>query len=364
MSVLLPPAIADAHYRALDARAAENSEQYDVAQLVPLLIDNVDESALPHLAQWFSILGVEGWAFVSTDAEKRALLKEAIQIHRSKGTPWAIEQGLTRAGFDVVRIEEGTHQYRVPVQQYIPAGQVLYDGTFQYNGAVSYGQGIMALSPILFDGAHTFNGEHLYGDSVNTGAGKSAIAWAMFRVVLRTGATDSFSATQSRTAVAVIEAFKNERSWLTDIQLERRLEETVMYTDALISLTANVRYADLVGTGILHDGAARYDGTHLYSAGIDDALLPMSGYLQLTDTAELTESITADTALERFDDSLTATDETTTTTTTTMDEQLTTTEQFSTAATLTVQDSPPSSDGVAGTITDTTTNTTTTIQFQ
>ena len=59
------------------------------------LIDKVDESALVHLAEQFHIMGNEGWLQTKTEAEKRELIKKAIELHRYKGTKYALVKVLS-----------------------------------------------------------------------------------------------------------------------------------------------------------------------------------------------------------------------------------------------------------------------------
>ena len=54
----------------------------------------MDSSALPHLAEQFHVLGNEGWLFANTEQEKRALIKNAIELHRYKGTKYSLEKVL------------------------------------------------------------------------------------------------------------------------------------------------------------------------------------------------------------------------------------------------------------------------------
>lgn len=61
------------------------------------LFDRVDASALPSLGEQFHIMGVEGWNLAGTEAGRRALLKRAIELHRHKGTPWAVRTALETA---------------------------------------------------------------------------------------------------------------------------------------------------------------------------------------------------------------------------------------------------------------------------
>lgn len=92
-ALLLPPPLAgDERFRALGQLAARISD-IDLSPLLVYLVDTVNASALPNLAEQFHILG-EGWQFARDDDERRRLLKRAIELHRYKGTRWAIEQVL------------------------------------------------------------------------------------------------------------------------------------------------------------------------------------------------------------------------------------------------------------------------------
>lgn len=276
MPHLLPPSIRDEHYATLD-RILEERAEYDLEQLVPLLIDNVDSSALVHLAEWFSILGVEGWNDADTDEKKRDLLKNAILIHRTKATPFSIKESLRRAGFEVKRIEEGTKNFTVPVAPSIkPKYALKYDGTAKFNGAYNYGGNIRSLAPIQYNGRHKFDGSHKYGGTVNTDLAStskgSVIAWALFRVVLVWNLNNDYTAEVHDSVVAVIEAFQNIRSWLTDVGLETSIAETVSVADEGMRSNVSMAMRDVVGGGVLYDGSAKYDGSRKYSAGVKDAL--------------------------------------------------------------------------------------------
>lgn len=91
--LLPPPLAADDRYQVLGAIAAARLSDIDLTPVLVYLIDTVDPTALPVLADQFHILG-EGWQFARTEAEQRQLLKRAIELHRYKGTPWAIQQVL------------------------------------------------------------------------------------------------------------------------------------------------------------------------------------------------------------------------------------------------------------------------------
>lgn len=65
-------------------------QDLDTDALLVYLIDSVDESALVHLADQFHIMGNEGWLQAKTEAEKREIIKKAIELHRYKGTKYAL----------------------------------------------------------------------------------------------------------------------------------------------------------------------------------------------------------------------------------------------------------------------------------
>lgn len=65
-------------------------QDLDTNALLVYLINSVDESALVHLADQFHIMGNEGWLQAKTEAEKREIIKKAVELHRYKGTKYAL----------------------------------------------------------------------------------------------------------------------------------------------------------------------------------------------------------------------------------------------------------------------------------
>lgn len=92
--------------------------------IIIMLIDIVDGSALMAFADQFSLLG-DGWEFAKTETEQRELIKGAIEIHRHKGTPWAIKRTLQLLGYENCQIIEryGLHEH---------------DGVYRHDGAIRY----------------------------------------------------------------------------------------------------------------------------------------------------------------------------------------------------------------------------------
>lgn len=84
------------------------------------------ETCRADLLPWLAwALSVDDWDPAWPEATQRETIAESIEIHRRKGTPWAVKQSLVRLGFRNVEILEGTNQR--------------YDQTISYSGAKTYG---------------------------------------------------------------------------------------------------------------------------------------------------------------------------------------------------------------------------------
>lgn len=102
---LLPPPLArDLSSRALETIAARVSA-LDLSVLVVYDFDTVSATALPSLAEQYRVLGDAGWNLAATEAQQRALLKEAIALHRLRGTPYAVTRVLAILGLNANMIE-------------------------------------------------------------------------------------------------------------------------------------------------------------------------------------------------------------------------------------------------------------------
>lgn len=124
---LLPPSIRDARTSALEAQLARLDvlpldllrQLHDPATCAP--------EALPYLAQAFGVLD-EVWALARTEAEQRALVGKALLWQRHRGTPWALSQVLTAAGWP-----GGVIQERI-ASDHLHDGSALRDGSIWYGG--------------------------------------------------------------------------------------------------------------------------------------------------------------------------------------------------------------------------------------
>lgn len=97
---LQPPLASDERFTRLANLAADRFAQIDLTALLIYLIDLVEVSALPSLAEQFHVQGLEGWLFAYSERQKRDLIKQGIELHRYRGTPWAVRQVLKILALD------------------------------------------------------------------------------------------------------------------------------------------------------------------------------------------------------------------------------------------------------------------------
>lgn len=98
--------------------------QNDIGAVLVQFPDYCPSAALPLLAQQYDVLGYKGYELATTDSQKRQLIKNAIALHKTKGTPFAIKNAIISLGFDKVVIREGTG--------------ILYNGAFNFDGTHNY----------------------------------------------------------------------------------------------------------------------------------------------------------------------------------------------------------------------------------
>lgn len=75
-------------------------QDLDTNALLIYIFDSVNESALIHLAEQFHITGKEGWINCKTTEEKRNLIKNSLNLHRFKGTKYALIRVLDILGLN------------------------------------------------------------------------------------------------------------------------------------------------------------------------------------------------------------------------------------------------------------------------
>jgi len=100
--ILPPPLASDPRFSALCELLWEQHAQLPLEHLLPYLVDTAPEAVLPYLAEQFSLTDEAIWPAAKTLVSKRLLLKQAIELHRLKGTPWAVKSLVRSFGANIV----------------------------------------------------------------------------------------------------------------------------------------------------------------------------------------------------------------------------------------------------------------------
>lgn len=133
----LPPALAsDERFTLLCELLQEEMANLDINAMLVYLIEVVPPQVLPHLAEQFHVMGLEGSRYARNAREQRELIKQAIELHRYKGTPWAIEQvlasvmGLSSTVSEWFEYGGRPYRFRVDVEATRALGQAEHDGIY------------------------------------------------------------------------------------------------------------------------------------------------------------------------------------------------------------------------------------------
>jgi len=94
------------HLAAFDLLVKKRFSEFALDRLLVYIIDTVESAAIPYLAKQFDVLGYKGFRLASSEAEQREIIKRSIELHRFKGTLWAVREALTSIGFGDAIIEE------------------------------------------------------------------------------------------------------------------------------------------------------------------------------------------------------------------------------------------------------------------
>ncbi len=172
---LLPPSIQDERFKAF-LEILDRQGQLPLSRLAIYVVDQVEASALPHLGEQLNVMGLKGWILCDTEAQKRALIKAAIELHRRAGTPHAIKRSLAAVGYPDTEIEENP--------------------PYAYDGQASYGYS---------DGQATFAESY------------DAVLWGGFRVLLDKRFQASTTTQKLQYLTAFVLEWKNVRSHLLSI---------------------------------------------------------------------------------------------------------------------------------------------------
>jgi len=196
------------HFAAFDLIAKKRLEAIQLDTLLVYLIDTVSESALSFLADQFDVLGYKGLRLATTTDQKREIIKRAIELHRFKGTVWAVKEALKTIGYP----------------------------------------------------------DAILTEHVGTGAG----AWATFRIEIDAG-NNPVSAAAVDELVRMIDEYKNVRSHLLDISYKISFDpDSITLTDESYEGPAVDDSDDIyVGGDFRYNGAYTYNGDRNYSTDTD-----------------------------------------------------------------------------------------------
>lgn len=127
MAEQLPPALAgDERFAQLCELLTETFADLDLNAMLVYLVDQVKAPLLPILADQFSLLDEAAWLLAESEDARRNLIKNSVELHRYKGTPWAIREVIRLLGFGEGSILEGL-------------GGLAYDATAPFDGLRVYG---------------------------------------------------------------------------------------------------------------------------------------------------------------------------------------------------------------------------------
>lgn len=200
------------HIAEWDRMMHKRMEDFPLGKLLVYRIDSVDAGALPVLAEQFDVLGYKGYILCQNEQDKRNLIKKAIELHRYKGTVWAVRESLRSIGFDNVVIKEGI------------------------NGGYDH--------------------------------------WAKFGLDV-TNSTRQLSSGGYADIVKMVNEYKPVRSHLVDVGLKLMVDDTIDMTEEDASLINALMVDDtIILTGVLYyDGSATFDGSHDFSGGDSDVVI-------------------------------------------------------------------------------------------
>ncbi|MCL6262175.1 phage tail protein I [Craterilacuibacter sp. RT1T] len=205
---LLPP-----NRTPLEAAVA-NATDFDADPSVIAKLWSADDcpaALLPWLA-WS--LSVDGWELADNEAERRALIKTSIDLHRHKGTVWAVEEAIKAAGYADAQIVEG-----LPI--------LIRNGSVGRSGVELRNRG----------------------------------SWAVFRILLDIGEHKGIGAAEAARVRAAVERWKPARSHLKDLLYQATTSDLQAIKDTSASLSVELDVADVGVFGLRRNGSIRRNQT-------------------------------------------------------------------------------------------------------
>lgn len=157
---LSPVLASDERFTQLAALLDKSMAEVDLNAMLVYLVDLVKPRILPVLADQFSMLDEAAWMLAESVDARRNLIKNAAELHRYKGTPWAVREVIRLVGFGEIVLQEG-------------------------------------LAFITHDGSSLRDGAHVHGDPGS---------WPLYRVFLKRSITNDQAALLRRLILSVAPA--------------------------------------------------------------------------------------------------------------------------------------------------------------
>jgi len=95
--------------------------------ILMFIIDSAPTEALYYLASQYGVLGWGGWRLANTEQQRRNLIKTAVKLQRTKGTPASIKNAIATLGYDSVTITTSIG--------------IFFDGSYDHDGEITYNGG-------------------------------------------------------------------------------------------------------------------------------------------------------------------------------------------------------------------------------
>jgi len=206
---ILPNSIKGENTNILELLIENRFDAIDISSTLVYLVDSVSSVALPYLAEQFDV----SYEFnqLTTDLDKRNLIKNAVDLKKYIGTPYAIKKSMQALG---------------------------------YGGAD------------LVEGAGTVGDGH---------------DWARFRVVVDLGNQGGVNGVSDNLLTFLINKYKNARSQFLDISYKANLSEYMPLISDAMTVEAHTDVSDTINvSGFKYDGTYKYNGVKKYRPGFED----------------------------------------------------------------------------------------------
>jgi len=206
------------HLAAFDAMVAARMNTVELEALLVYVIDSVSASALPTLARQFDVEGFVGYGVATNDAQRREIIKRAIELKRYMGTVFAIKEAMRTVGYTDATLTEG-----------IDMGDPLID-------------------------------------------------WARFSIDSELGDTVGLDGISQSNLAKLIREYKNVRSYLEGISYKLGIFDTIPELIDTLNITyeAPTLEEDLGHKRFFYDGVYNYDGTQKYLESNDSLIINIS----------------------------------------------------------------------------------------